>query len=1016
MKKILLMMAVLLPAAVLAQPETFPVNDVQDDRAHAYAFTNATIYTDYQTKIENGTLLIREGKVVNAGRNLSVPEGYTVVDLAGKTIYPALIDMYTNYGMPKMERPGRGGFSGPEQIDPKTEGAYNANDAIRAHFSAAENFKMDKKTAVGMRKLGFGAVSAFMADGIARGTGALVTLGERSENEEILMAQAAAYWAFNRGSSSQNYPFSTMGMIALIRQTHLDLAWYAAQDPKPFADQTLDALMAQASLPQVFHARNWKDVLRADRTGDEFGVQYIIRSDGDAYQRIAEIKATGAALIVGVNFPDAMDVEDPIDAERVNLTDMKHWELAPTNLGVLEKNGIDFAITTQGLGPKNQKNFWKNLRSAVKHGLSKEKALQALTEAPARLLGAGSRIGKLQQGFEANFLVTSGDLFDEKTQIHENWIAGHNHRISDPNVKDRSGMYSLKVGDNSYQLKVTGKPGKHSMSIPGEEDKKTKVNGKIAGDLVTLSFTPEGTKGLVRLSGWIEQAAWQGVGEMPDGSKTSWRAERTGDAAEDDKKNGKDKKEGRGKKDNGKDEDLGKVVFPFTAYGSETQPQAQTILISNATVWTLEDQGTLTEADVLVRDGKIAAVGKGLRAPRGAVRVDGTGKHLTPGIIDEHSHIALDGTNDTATNSGMVRMGDVVDSEDVNVYRQLAGGVTAAQLLHGSANPIGGQSALIKFRWGKSPQEMLIENADGFIKFALGENVKRSRNNQSVRYPQTRMGVEQVYMDAFAAARDYQEAWQAYNALSDSQKANATAPRRDLALDAMAEILAGERFITCHSYVQSEINMLMKVAEHYNFRINTFTHILEGYKVADKMAAHGAGGSSFSDWWNYKWEVRYAIPYNPAIMKMAGVTVAVNSDSAEMARRLNQEAAKAVKYGGMSEEEALKTVTLNPAKLLHLDDRMGSIKEGKDADLVLWSDNPLSIYARAEKTLVDGIVYYDYQRDAQLRAWNVAERARLIQKMIDKKKGGAPTRPAMGRTKMELHCDTYAWEHVGGEE
>jgi hypothetical protein len=246
MKKILLVIAVCAPAFVLAQPETFPVNDVQDERAHAYAFTCATVYTDYQTKIENATLLIRDGKVVDAGKNLSIPEGYTVVELNGKTIYPSLIDIYTNYGMPKMQRPGRGGFSGPEQIDPKTEGAYNANDAIRAHFNAAEAFKHDKKTAEGMRKLGFGTVAAHMNDGIARGTGALITLGDRTENEEILAARAAAFWSFNRGSSSQNYPFSTMGMIALIRQTHLDVAWYAAQDPKPFNDQTLDTIVAQA--------------------------------------------------------------------------------------------------------------------------------------------------------------------------------------------------------------------------------------------------------------------------------------------------------------------------------------------------------------------------------------------------------------------------------------------------------------------------------------------------------------------------------------------------------------------------------------------------------------------------------------------------------------------------------------------------------------------------------------------------------------------------------------------------
>jgi imidazolonepropionase-like amidohydrolase len=332
--------------------------------------------------------------------------------------------------------------------------------------------------------------------------------------------------------------------------------------------------------------------------------------------------------------------------------------------------------------------------------------------------------------------------------------------------------------------------------------------------------------------------------------------------------------------------------------------------------------------------------------------------------------------------------------------------VTAAQVLHGSANPIGGQSGLIKFRWGFAPEEMKIKNADGFIKFALGENVKQSNwgDDNTTRFPQTRMGVEQVFIDHFQRAKEY-----------GKLKASGKPYRKDLDLEALLEIINKERFISCHSYRQSEINMLMKVAEQFDFRVNTFTHILEGYKVADKMAKHGAGGSSFSDWWAYKFEVYEAIPYNGALMHEQGVTVAFNSDDAEMARRLNQEAAKAVRFGGVSEEDAWKFVTLNPAKLLHLDDRMGSVKVGKDADLVVWNNHPLSIYANAQMTFVDGMKLFDRAEDQKMREAIQQERNRLIQKMLDTKKGGGKTQPARGRRQYEhYHCDSIH-DEMGGK-
>jgi imidazolonepropionase-like amidohydrolase len=422
----------------------------------------------------------------------------------------------------------------------------------------------------------------------------------------------------------------------------------------------------------------------------------------------------------------------------------------------------------------------------------------------------------------------------------------------------------------------------------------------------------------------------------------------------------------------------------------------ESVLFRNATVWTNEAEGVAQHTDVLLQNGKIAAVGKNLKAGNARV-IDATGMHLTNGIIDEHSHIAISqGVNEcTQAVTSEVRIGDVVNSEDINIYRQLAGGVTSAQLLHGSCNPIGGQAAMIKLRWGMEPEKMKIEGADPFIKFALGENVKQSNfgDRAHTRYPQTRMGVEQTLFDAFIRAKEYKAA------LKDKNT------RRDLELDALIEILENKRFITCHSYVQSEINMLMHVADSLGFKVNTFTHVLEGYKLADQLKKHGANTSTFADWWAYKYEVIEAIPYNASIMNREGLNVAINSDDAEMGRRLNQETAKGIKYGGMTEEEAWKMVTLNPARMLHLDKTLGSIRPGKDADVVLWNDHPLSIYAVPQYTFVDGRCLYSRESDAELRRSLALERARIIQKLIRARQDGEKTEKHISEEDENYHCE-----------
>ncbi len=432
------------------------------------------------------------------------------------------------------------------------------------------------------------------------------------------------------------------------------------------------------------------------------------------------------------------------------------------------------------------------------------------------------------------------------------------------------------------------------------------------------------------------------------------------------------------------------------------------MLIKNASVWTTEQEGKLENTDVLVKNGKIVQIVKNI-SDASAKTIDGTGKHLTAGIIDEHSHIAAASINEGAQSvTSEVRIGDNLNPEDVNIYRQLAGGVTSSHILHGSANSIGGQTQLIKLRWGVDDEGLKFKNADPFIKFALGENVKRTTSNNNNRFPDTRMGVDQVFVDAFTRAHDYENQWKEAESNSKKKGVSATMVRRDLELDALVEILNHKRFITCHSYVQSEITALIRVADRFGFKVNTFTHILEGYKVADKMKEHGSNASTFSDWWAYKMEVQDAIAYNASIMQRVGLNVCINSDDAEQARRLNQEAAKSVKYGSMGEEDAWKMVTLNPAKALHVSDKVGSIKVGKDADLVLWSDNPLSIYAKPLKTIVDGTVYFDADRDLAARKYISDERNRLVQKMLGEKKSGAATAPATPSFQVLLSCGDHA--------
>lgn len=990
--RIFKLLIVLLTINLSFAQDYFPKNDgVKQTFKNVVAVTNATVYTSSTTRIDKATILIKDDKILEIGAQIAIPKEATIIDATGKTIYPSFIDLFTEFGIQKPQAKPRNSRS--PQYDSERNGYY-WNDHIRADFNASDNLNYDDKTAKDLREIGFGTVLSFNNDGIVAGTGLLWTLNDAENNgTRILNKKISQHFTFRKSSlSAQAYPSSLMGSMALIRQLYHDAKWYAAGGSKT-KDGSLEAFNQNKNLLQIFTAGDKLNILRADKIGDEFGVNYIIKGSGNELERIEEVKKTNATLLIPINFPDAYDVSDSFLAEQVVLSDMKFWNQAPYNLKVLAENNINFALTTADL--KNPKDFLTNLRKAVELGFPKEKAIASLTEIPAKIANQNN-VGSLKKGNLANFIIVSGDIFETKSTIQENWVQGNRFVIEKIQPSDIRGKYDLTLDNVKYDLSIDGEVSKLEAKISQD---KLEFGTKLTYNepWITMIVKSKDTLAskFIRISGLKSETSLSGKAILENGKEVSWSAIKKTTTSE-------------VKKDEKKDEKKTPIFYPVTfpnmAFGNSSKPKQETILFKNAMVWTGEKDGILKETDVLIENGKIVKIGKNL--PQKGKVIDATGKHLTAGIIDEHSHIAIsNGVNESGQNSSAeVTIEDVVNSEDINIYRNLAGGVTSANLLHGSANPIGGRAAFIKLKWGYNPDEMLVPSAPKYIKFALGENVKQSNwgDNERLRFPQSRMGVEQVYEDYFSRAIAYQKEWDAYKASSKGK----TPPRFDIELETLNQILNKKRFITCHSYVQSEINMLMKVAEKYNFKIQTFTHILEGYKLADKMAKHGVGGSTFADWWAYKYEVNDAIPYNAALMNNVGVTVSINSDDAEMSRRLNQEAGKTLKYGGVTEEQAWNFVTLNPAKLLQVDDKVGSIKIGKDADVVLWSDNPLTIYAKAEKTVVDGIIFFDIDQENTKNELVQKERNELINLMLDAKNKGLKTQEPKKKSTGHYHCDT----------
>lgn len=981
MKKLFISLGLVFSGLVSAQVGYWQ-NDTTTKDQSVYVIKNITLYQDYKTVINDAVLVVQNGKILESGK-VSIPKNAVVIDGKGAYVYPSFIDSYTNIGVEKSENKE---YNSGSVYLPNTASFAAYNDAVKSYTRAADTFTNQSKNYEEYLSQGFGAALAFNQDGIVRGSAVLVTLGQGKPSDKIVKEDAAFLLSFDKGSSKQSYPTSLAGSIALLRQTYLDADWYEKGGNLEQKNLNLEAFNKYKRLPTIIETSEKWDVLRADKIGDEAGFQFTFLGSGNEYQRAKEIKATNGNLILPLEYPKAYQVNDALDVETADVAVLKHWEMAPYNAVYLSKEGVPFSFTMNKL--KDKSTFFSKLRELYKNGLSKEEILAALTERPAKNFKVENTLGNLRKGSIANFVVFSEDLFNKDAMLYENWVNGKSFVVNKIPDEDVRGDYTLTINNQNYDLKIKGKINKPEASVSKDKKEgKAKLNFtdyKIALELVLPKDSLQNYRILYPVSDFKNK---QGFALNKEGKEVPYSISFVKELAKEEKK-----------EESKKPSEIGKVWYPFAAFGNEHLPEQKDYIIKNATVWTNTNKGIVKNYDVKISKGKIVEVGTNL-SKGNAEEIDGTNLHLTNGILDEHTHIGLTkGVNEAGSNSSAeVRMSDVLNPDDVNFYRQLSGGVTSAQQLHGSANPIGGQSSIVKFVWGENADGMKFPNAPKFIKFALGENVKQSNWGENPnRFPQSRGGVEQAYDFWFTRALEYEK-----------EKTNNKNYRKDLRLETHLEILKSQRLITCHSYVQSEINMFMKITEKFGFKVNTFTHILEGYKVADIMKKHGANASTFSDWWAYKEEVREAIPYNAALLLQAGVNTAINSDDAEMARRLNQEAGKLVKYGNVSQEEAWKTVTLNPAKMMKIDNRIGSIEAGKDADLVLWTDNPLSIYATVSKTFVDGKLLFDAKeqvlKDEKIRA----EKNRIVQKMLfseDTKKGN--TQPLKKEEPKQYHCDT----------
>jgi len=911
--------------------------------------------------LDGATIVIRDGLIAAVGRDVTAPADARVWDMKGATIYAGFIDAYLQLGNTNppvstsdTQPIGISAASGVnfygvpgQEKDPGNPGPGYELRLIQPENRVAPAYVPNAKTLEGLREIGFTAANLTPSRGILRGTSAFVMLGEANPNEAILKADVFHHVAFEPGAGGEvnggrlgGFPGSLMGVIAAVRQSFFDAQHYG---------------LDQADYQQHPQARK--------RPAFNPSLEALAPA---VAQKMPVVFEPGSSLMVD----RAARLAAELKLKLIVCASGQEWrrpELA-------KAAGAPFIVPVNyPAAPKlPEEDDWTQVT------LDQLRVWDWAPENPAVLR---------QQGVE--IALTTYGLGDMK-----------NFRKNVQLALDRG------LSENDALAALTTIP---ARLCGVEAQLGTIEKGKLANLTVVDGggyFDPENKIHAVWIDGRIYRAA-------PAPPKAAEKPKENKEARVDPQKDEKTKAEVRPdpkadpKKKAAELRELQKkrvARSPQEGRGPITNPSS--LLIRNATIWTSGDQGVLTNANLLIAGGKIQAVGY-FKAELAAntLEIDATGEHLTPGLIDCHSHTAILGSVNEATipSSAMVRISDVVNSETDNLYQQLAGGLTTANLLHGSANPIGGQNCVIKLKDGAAPEELKLKDAPPGIKFALGENVKQSNwgEQNKTRFPQTRMGVQTFINNRFVAAQQYLREWDGY------RKNGGVPPRRDLELEAVGEIIEGKRLIHCHSYRQDEILMLIRLMDGFGVKIATFQHVLEGYKVADEIARHGAGGSAFADWWGYKFEVYDAIPYAGSLMRDRGVTVSFNSDSSDYARRLYQEAAKAVKYGGTPEAEALKFVTLNPAKQLHIEARVGSLEPGKDADFALWSKSPLAATTVCLQTWIEGQKYFDRALSDARFGMLQKERADLIAKAkklagaVGPNEGGDAARAAFFRSALE---------------
>ncbi len=976
--------AVLVTGAAAQQAtRTQPVQGMRDNGTGYHALVGARVVTGPGQVLDDATIVIRDGLVQAVGRGMEAPAGARVWDLDGLTVYPGFIDAHADLDMDAVPE---GGDIGPTHWNPQ----------VRAWFSTTRNLADDEDRRAALRSQGFGTALVVPKEGIFRGTASVVNLGDEGVRERVLRPDVAQAIGFQRSFDlGGSYPNSAMGTIALMKQTLMDAEWYQrAWDAyessgraflPPETSEALAALedAVDGGQPVIFETGGEEEYLRAHSLSTEFGLTPWFRGSGLEYRLIDVLRGRSDPLVVPLDFPDAPDVGHPGAALDASVADLRHWYLAPTNPAQLADAGVRFAITSDGLSSLNE--FLPNLRIAVARGLATDDALAALTTTPASWLGIDRTHGTIAEGKVANLIVSEGDLFTEQATVRDVWVQGRVYGVTRPAQIDPRGTWQIASDDQwgfDADLVLEGPlnrlRGYLDVGSTGPE-----LPGGARIDLASASAVAEtgriearfngealGYQGMALLSGSVQGDEFYGWTSLPNGADPSFRGTRT--------------EEFEGPSRGTVAMDVPEIDLPFIRpmmdYGRTSIPeQPAAVVVRNATVWTQGPQGMLEGADLLVRAGRVEAVGMNLDAPGGAVEIDATGKHVTPGMIDPHIHSGVSAVNE----SGFaivpeVRMGDVVTHNNIWMYRQVAGGLTTAHIKHGSANPIGGENVFVKMRWGSLPDDLKLENAPRTVKFALGENPKRRQG----RYPDTRMGTQEIIRDHFMAARDYEREWQQWEETGEGLP-----PRRDLRMEAILDILGQELLISSHGYRADEFLALVRLAEEFGFRVQTLQHGVEAYKIAPELAESGVAAVVWSDWGAFKLEAYDATIYNARILIEAGVVTSLHSDNSEIASRMNWEAGKLLRTG-LTPEQALSTVTNQAAEAIAIHDRVGSLEAGKDGDFVIWSGDPLSQFTRAEQTWIDGRRYFSLEEDAAMREQIAQERTQLIQAILSVQGGG----------------------------